>query len=123
MEQQGSFFTQRTLDAGGRKFEINAQRFDNGMFVSISEGGHKIGPVTVSLASNAGPEPVTMAVIPSRDSTCTFFMKMASGQISSRLNGIAIISVSALDDLTMQISKALLEDIVEMTKYEKSPSS
>lgn len=89
------------------------------MFVSISEGSPKLGPISVSLASNTGTEPVSTVVIPSRDPTCAFFMRMASGQISSRLNGIAIISVSVLYDLTLQISKALLEDIIEMIRYEK----
>ncbi len=85
-------------------------KFENGYFVSISEGFDKIGSMVVSLAT--GPTPVTTTVIPSRSES--LFLKLTAERISTRMKGIAIVSAFIQKELDPNTAKAIMTEIMEM---------
>ena len=97
-----------------RNFSLNIQKFENGYFVSVSEGPNKIGSMVVSLAT--GPTPITTTVIPSR--TESLFLKLVAERISTRMRGIAIVSTFIQKELEPNIAKALMAEIMEMIENE-----
>ena len=103
-------FLQKTIDLEGRRFFLKIIKFENGYFVSISEGSDKIGSMVVSLAT--GPTPVTTTVIPSR--TESLFLKLTAERISTRMKGIAIVSAFIQKELDPNTAKAIMTEIMEM---------
>lgn len=97
-----------------RNFSLNIQKFENGYFVSVTEGSNKIGSMVVSLAT--GPTPITTTVIPSR--TESLFLKLVAERISTRMRGIAIVSTFIQKELEPNIAKALMSEIMEMMENE-----
>jgi hypothetical protein len=97
-----------------RNFSLNIQKFENGYFVSVTEGPNKIGSMVVSLAT--GPTPITTTVIPSR--TESLFLKLVAERISTRMRGIAIVSTFIQKELEPNIAKALMAEIMEMIENE-----
>ncbi len=87
-------------------------RFENGSFVSVSEGAARIGSMAVSLGS--GPAPVTTTVIPSR--TDSLFLRLAAERVSSISRGVAIVSSNVQGELDPDSIKALMGGIIEMVK-------
>ncbi len=85
-------------------------KFENGYFVSISEGFDKIGSMVVSLAT--GPTPVTTTVIPSRSES--LFLKLTAERISTRMKGIAIVSAFIQKELDPNTAKTIMTEIMEM---------
>ena len=59
-----SAFSTKTVEVDNRKFLVDILKFDNGNFVSVSEGTKKLGSMVVSLST--GPTPVTSTIIPSK---------------------------------------------------------
>ncbi len=110
MSTQG--FTQKTIDVGTRKFFIHLLSFDNGNFVSISEGGQKIGSMVVSIGS--GPMTSTATVI--RAKTDSLFLKLTAEKISTSIRGIAVVSLYAERELGNEAAKILIGDIMEMVR-------
>ena len=94
----------------GRSFFLKIQKFENGYFVSVTEGTNKIGSMVVSLAT--GPTPITTTVIPSR--TESLFLKLIAERISSRMRGIALVSTFIQKELEANTTKALMSEIMEM---------
>ena len=97
-----------------RSFSLQIQKFENGYFVSVTEGPNKIGSIVASLAT--GPTPVTTTVIPSR--TESLFLKLVAERISTRMRGIALVSVFIQKELEPDTAKALMSDIMEMIENE-----
>ncbi len=93
-----------------RTFFLQIQKFENGYFVSVSEGINKIGSMVVSLAT--GPTPITTTVIPSRNES--LFLKLVAEQISTRMRGIALVSAFIQKELEPNTAKALMFEIMEM---------
>lgn len=85
-------------------------KFENGYFVSISEGSDKIGSMVASLAT--GPTPVSTTVIPSRSES--LFLKLTAERISTRMKGIAIVSAFIQKELDPNTAKAIMTEIMEM---------
>ena len=94
----------------GRSFFLKIQKFENGYFISVTEGTDKIGSMVVSLAT--GPTPITTTVIPSR--TESLFLKLIAERISSRMRGIALVSTFIQKELEANTTKALMSEIMEM---------
>ena len=105
-------FLKETVDAEGRSFEVQVLRFENGSFVSVTEGGARIGSVTASLA--AGPRPVTTAVIPEK--TEPLFIRLVAEKISSATRGIAIVSVSVRGEIGVGPAREIMGRLAEMTR-------
>jgi len=97
-----------------RNFSLNIQKFENGYFVSVTEGSNKLGSMVVSLAT--GPTPITTIVIPSR--TESLFLKLVAERISTRMKGIAIVSTFIQKELEPNIAKALMSEIMELIENE-----
>ena len=93
-----------------RNFSLFVQKFENGCFVSISEGANRIGSIVASLAT--GPNPVTTTVIPSR--TESLFLKLISERISTRMRGIALVSANIKKDLEPDTAKGLMSELMDM---------
>jgi hypothetical protein len=105
-------YTQKTVDVGNRKFFIHLLSFDNGNFVSISEGNEKIGSMVVSIGS--GPTATTTTVI--RAKTDSLFLKLTAEKISTFVRGIAVVSLYAERELGNEAAKILIGDIMEMVQ-------
>ena len=93
-----------------RNFFLQIQKFENGYFVSVTEGSNKIGSMVVSLAT--GPRPITTTVIPSR--TESLFLKLVAEQISTKTRGIALVSTFTQKELEPNTAKTLMFEIMEM---------
>ena len=115
MDQPGATFSEGALKIDKRTLSIRIQRFENGFFVSVSEGGPKIGSLTVSLAGGvAGRMPVTTTIIPPRSQDSAFLARLVAEQVSSRAGGIALFSLSIREDLDGNDTKTLVSEIMEM---------
>ena len=93
-----------------RTFFLQIQKFENGYFVSITEGINKIGSMVVSLAT--GPTPITTTIIPSRNES--LFLGLVAEQISTRIRGVALVSTFIQKELESTTAKALMSEIIEM---------
>ena len=97
-----------------RNFSLQIQKFENGYFISVTEGSNKLGSMVVSLST--GPTPITTTIIPSR--TETLFLKLISERISTRMKGIALVSTFIKKPLESNTAKALMSEIMEMIENE-----
>ena len=107
-----SMFLKKSIDVENRKFVVQVLRFENGNFVSVTEGNEKIGSMVVSLA--AGPRPVTTTVIPTK--TESLFIKLTAEKISSTVQGIAIVTVNVQKEIDINAAKAIMSEITEMIR-------
>ena len=103
-------FSQKVVNLESRTFFLQIQKFENGYFISITEGTNKIGSMVISLAT--GPTPITTTIIPSR--TDSIFQKLIAEQISTRMRGIALVSTFTQKELDPNTAKALMSEIMEM---------
>ncbi len=103
-------FFHKVVSLESRSFSLQIQKFENGYFVSVTEGSNKIGSMVVSLAT--GPTPVTTTVIPSRSES--LFLKLIAERISTRMRGIALVSTFIQKELESSTAKALMSEIMDM---------
>ncbi|KAF6249200.1 hypothetical protein HX860_03095 [Marine Group I thaumarchaeote] len=103
-------FSHKVVNLESRTFFLQIQKFENGYFISITEGTNKIGSMVISLAT--GPKPITTTIIPSR--TESIFQKLIAEQISTRMRGIALVSTFTQKELEPNTAKALMSEIMEM---------
>lgn len=95
-----------------RHFLLLVLKFENGNFVSVSEGTEKLGSMVVSLST--GPTPVTTTVIPAR--TDSLFLKLIAERISTSTKGVAIVSVFTKKELDSETAKTIMSNIIEMVQ-------
>ena len=107
-------FFHKTVQLENRIFSLKIQKFENGYFVSVTEGNDKIGSMIVSLAT--GPTPTTTTVIPSRSES--LFLRLIAERISTRMKGIALVSTYVQKELETSTAKALMSEIMEMIENE-----
>ena len=105
-----SGFSQKVVNLESRSFFLQILKFENGYFVSVTEGTNKIGSMVVSLAT--GPTPITTTIIPSRNES--LFLKLVAEQISTRMRGVALVSTFIQKELESTTAKALMSEIIEM---------
>jgi len=86
--------------------------FDNGDFISITEGKEKIGTIVVSISSAGRTS--TATVIPTKSETT--FLKMVSERVASTINGICIFSLSVQKELELDSMKVLMNDVMEIVR-------
>ena len=86
--------------------------FDNGDFISITEGKEKIGTIVVSISSAGRTS--TATVIPTKLETT--FLKMVSERVASTINGICIFSLSVQKELELDSMKVLMNDVMEVVR-------
>ncbi len=105
-------YKKKTVKVDHREFLIQIVPFDNGNFISITEGKEKIGAMVVSIGSGARTSTVT--VIPSKSES--LFLKMVSERIASVTNGICIVSINIQRDLDLESMKKIMNEILEILK-------
>ncbi len=105
-------FSKKTIDLGGRNFFLQILKFENGYFVSVTEGSSKLGSMVVSLAT--GQNPITTTVIPSKSES--LFLKLIAEQISTKMGGVAIVSVFVQNHLDSDTVKVLMTEIMEIVQ-------
>ncbi len=93
-----------------RTFSLKIVKFDNGYFVSVTEGSDKLGSMVASLAT--GPTPITTTIIPSRSES--IFLKLTAERISTRMKGIAIVSTFIQKELEPDTAKGIMTEIMEI---------
>lgn len=103
-------FSRKTIDLGGRNFSVQILKFQNGCFISITEGDSKLGSMVVSMTS--GQNPITTTVIPSRSES--LFLKLVAEKISTQMQGIAIVSTYVQKELDPDTAKVLMAEIMEL---------
>ena len=107
-------FFHKMVQLENRIFSLKIQKFENGYFVSVTEGNDKIGSMIVSLAT--GPTPTTTTIIPSRSES--LFLRLIAERISTRMKGIALVSTYVQKELETSTAKALMSEIMEMIENE-----
>jgi len=105
-------YTKKTVTVNHRDFLVQIVPYDNGNYISISEGKEKIGTLVVSISS--GGRVSTAAVIPSKSDT--LFLKMVSERVASTINGICIFSLNIEKDLDLDSMKVLMNELMEIVK-------
>lgn len=105
-------YKKKTVKANHRDFLVQVVPYDNGDFISITEGKEKIGTLVVSIGS--GGRISTATVIPSKSET--LFLKMVSERVASTINGICIFSLSTQKELDLDTMKLLMNEIMEIIK-------
>ncbi len=107
-----SRFSKTVIDIDNRSFTIQVLLFDNGSYVSITEGQEKIGGLTASIGTDTVP--ITTSIIPAKSES--LFLKLMSEQLSSIITGINIVSAfipKELENKTAKILIAKTREIVE----------
>ena len=97
-----------------RSFSLQIQKFENGYFISVTEGSNKLGSMVVSLAT--GPTPITTTIIPSRSES--LFLKLIAERISTRMRGIALVSTFIQKQLEPDTAKSLMSEIMGIIENE-----
>jgi len=110
MSQVG--YKKKTVKVDNREFLVQIIPFDNGNFISITEGKEKIGAMIVSIGSGARIS--TATVIPSKSDS--FFLKMVSERLASNMNGICVASLNIQKELGLEPMKVLMNEIMEIVK-------
>jgi hypothetical protein len=105
-------YRKKTAKVNQRDFLVQMVPFDNGNFISITEGKEKIGTLVVSIGS--GGRTSTATVIPSKSET--IFLKMVSERVALAVNGICIFSLNIQKELELESMKALMDDVMEIIK-------
>jgi hypothetical protein len=105
-------YKEKTVKVNHRDFLVQIVPFDNGNFISITEGKEKIGTLVVSIGS--GGRTSTATVIPSRSETT--FLKMVSERVATAINGICIFSLSIQKELELDSMKVLMNEVMEIIK-------
>lgn len=110
-------FLRKIVDVTNRRFIVQTLQFDNGNFVSITEGNEKIGSMVVSLSTSSMPAAtaVTTTVIPTTRNE-SLFIKLTAEKISSTTQGIAIVSVNVKSEIDINSAKAITNQITEMIR-------
>ena len=109
-----SRYTSRVVNVEDRVFKIQVLNFENGNFISVSEGSEKIGSMMASIGT--GFVPATTTIIPGK--TSPLFLKLISEQVSSKTKGIAIVSAFVEKEMKPETTKALMNSILEIVQNE-----
>ena len=95
-----------------RSFLVQILNFDNGNFISVTESSEKIGGMIVSI--NSGPVPSTSTIIPPKSES--LFLKLVSEKIAYVKQGMCIITGNFEKALDKEITKQLMDIILEGSK-------
>ena len=107
-----SRFSKTVIDIDNRSFTIQVLLFDNGSYVSITEGQEKIGGLTASIGT--GTVPITTSIIPAKSES--LFLKLMSEQLASIITGINIVSAFIPKELENKTAKTLIAKIKEIVE-------
>ena len=104
-----SDYSKITVETENRKFDVKIGKYDNGFFISITEGTNKLGAMMISVGTN--PSPSTSTIIPTR--VDAIFLKLISQKLAAYAKGICIVSLFTQKELGSNAGKVLIEKITE----------
>jgi hypothetical protein len=105
----------RTVRSASRRiFLIKFLSFQNGCFIALAEGSHKIGSIYVSISSSNKVN--TAKVIPSKFDS--MFVNTISEKVSSMINGICLVSFHSTKQLQLDDMKAIMGEIMKLIEEE-----
>ena len=104
-----SDYSKITVETENRKFDVKIEKYDNGFFISITEGANKLGAMMISVGTS--PSPSTSTIIPAR--TDALFLKLISQKLASYVKGICIVSLFTQKELGANAGKVLIAKITE----------
>ena len=104
-------YTKKLVNIDERSFLVQILNYENGNFISVTEGSENIGGMIVSI--NSGPVPSTSTIIPPKsESLC---LKLVSEKIAYVRQGMCLITGNfekALDkEITRQLMNVILEEL------------
>ena len=105
-------YTKKLVDINERSFLVQILNYDNGNFVSVTEGSENIGGMIVSI--NSGPMPSTSTIIPPKSES--LFLKLVSEKIAYVRQGMCLITGNFEKSLDKDITKQLMDIILEESK-------
>ena len=105
-------YTKNLVDINERSFLVQILNYDNGNFVSVTEGSENIGGMIVSI--NSGPMPSTSTIIPPKSES--LFLKLVSEKIAYVRQGMCLITGNFEKSLDKEITKQLMDIILEESK-------
>ena len=107
----------RTVKSPSRRtFLIKFLSFQDGCFIALAEGSHKIGSISVSISSSNKIN--TAKVIPSKFDS--MFVNTISERVSSMINGICIVSFDSIKQLQLDDMKEIMGYIMNLIEEEYS---
>ena len=99
------------MNISERSFLVQILNYENGNFISVTEGLENIGGMIVSI--NSGPVPSTSTIIPPKSDA--LFLKLISERIAYTRQGLCLVTGNfekALDkEITKQLMNAILEEL------------
>ena len=99
------------MNINERSFLVQVLNYENGNFISVTEGSENIGGMIVSI--NSGPVPSTSTIIPPKSDA--LFLKLVSERIAYTRQGMCLVTGNfekALDkEITKQLMNAILEEL------------
>jgi len=95
-----------------RSFLVQILNYENGNFISVTEGLENIGGMIVSI--NSGPVPSTSTIIPPKSEA--LFLKLVSERIAYTRQGMCLVTGNFEKALDKQITKQLMDIILEESK-------
>ena len=100
------------MNINERSFLVQVLNYENGNFISVTEGSENIGGMIVSI--NSGPVPSTSTIIPPKSEA--LFLKLVSERIAYTKQGMCLVTGNFEKALDKQITKQLMDIILEESK-------
>ena len=100
------------MNINERSFLVQILNYENGNFISVTEGLENIGGMIVSI--NSGPVPSTSTIVPPKSEA--LFLKLVSERIAYTRQGMCIVTGNFEKALDKQITKQLMDIILEESK-------
>ena len=105
-------YTKKLVDINERSFLVQILNYDNGNFISVTEGSENIAGMIVAI--NSGPVPSTSTIIPPKSET--LFLKLVSEKIAYVKQGMCLITGNFEKALEKDTTKQLMDTILEESK-------
>ena len=102
-------YTKKLVNIDERSFLVQILNYENGNFISVTEGSENIGGMIVSI--NSGPVPSTSTIIPPKSEA--LFLKLVSERIAYTKQGMCLVTGNFEKALDKQITKQLMDIILE----------
>ena len=100
------------MNINERSFLVQILNYENGNFISVTEGSENIGGMIVSI--NSGPMPSTSTIIPPKSEA--LFLKLVSERIAYTRQGMCLVTGNFDKALDKEITKQLMDIILEESK-------
>ena len=116
MDNEPNVVEERVVSSGnGRDFLLQANFFQNGCFIVVSEGERRIGAMSVAISTS---NKVNVAkVIPSKYDS--IFINTVAEKVSTMINGICLVSLHNKNQLQLDDMKAIMGEVMNIIGSKK----